>query len=162
MSKLFKSLKFGAELIGTVWFLVMFGAFLTQVFTRYVLNNPLGWTSELSLIAFIWFAFWSAGLVARNSDQVRFDIVYRSLPPKGRRVAAAVAATVMTILYAIALPANADYVAFMGSDSTWVLEIPFNYVFAAFLVFMAAVVVRGVWRLRQLLRRDWSRSIETP
>jgi TRAP-type C4-dicarboxylate transport system permease small subunit len=160
--KLFKGLKFGAELIGAFWFLVMFGAFLIQVFTRYVLNNPLGWTTEVSLIAFIWFAFWSAGLVARDSDHVRFDILYRALPPAGRRVASALVTAGILGLFLVALPANVDYVAFMGSDSTWVLEIPFNYVFAAFIAFLAAIVGRGVYRLWQLARRDWSSRIGTP
>ena len=37
----------GADLVSARLFALMFGAFLLQVFTRYVLNDPVTWTQEL-------------------------------------------------------------------------------------------------------------------
>ena len=42
-----------AESVAALLFLAMFAAFLIQVFARYVLNNPIGWTQESVLIAYI-------------------------------------------------------------------------------------------------------------
>lgn len=148
-------MKTGAELIGCFWFLVMFGAFITQVFTRYVLNHPLGWTTEMCLIAFLWFAFWGAGLMVREKDQVRFDLVYQSVSPKARRIMALIAALLMGGVFAYSLPANLDYVAFMSHDKTWVLEIRFDYVFAVFAVFLVAFAARTLWRAYRITRADW-------
>ncbi|MCG8510085.1 MAG: TRAP transporter small permease subunit [Rhodospirillales bacterium] len=155
MDKLRRSLKLGAELIGTGWFLVMFGAFIIQVFTRYVLNDPLGWTTEMCLIAFLWFAFWSGGLITRESDQVRFDLLYQSVSPRVRRIFAIVTTGLIGGLFIAALPANVDFVTFMSHDVTWVMEIRFDYVFAVFIVFMVAFGVRTILRLIRLMRPGW-------
>ena len=149
-----------AELIGIIWFLVMFGAFIVQVFTRYVMNAPLGWTTEMCLIAYLWFAFWGAGLMVRERDHVRFDMIYRAVSPRARRILALVVSVLMGGLFIAALPGNVDFVAFMAEDVTWVMEIRFDYVFAVFIVFMVAVAARAVLRAVKLSRRGWENEVE--
>ena len=132
MDRLRQSLKFGAELIGVLWFLVMFGAFLIQVFTRYVLNHPLGWTTEMCLIAFLWFAFWSGGV---DHPRIRSGCAStcsnQNVSPKVRRIFALITTGALGGLFLAGLPANVDFVTFMAHDVTWVMEIRFDYVFAA-------------------------------
>ena len=159
MIRLFNGLKKGAELIGTLWFLVMFGAFIIQVFTRYVLNAPLGWTTEMCLIAFIWFVFWGGGLMTREQDQIRFDLIYQHVAPPVRRVLGIAVALILGGVFLFALPANLDFVAFMGHDKTWVMEIRFDYVFSVFIVFMVAFGIRSLWRAYRLLRPGWEDEI---
>lgn len=155
MATLRQALAKGADLIGSAWFLVMFGAFVIQVFTRYVLNHPLGWTTEMCLIAFLWFAFWGGGLMVREQDHVRFDLLYQSVGPKAKRIMTGTVSLILGAVFAYALPANLDYVAFMAHDRTWVMEIRFDYVFAVFVVFLVAVAVRGLWRAFRISRADW-------
>lgn len=155
VQKLLKSFKLVAEFVGVFWFLVMFITFLLQVFTRYVMNDPLGWTTELCLIAFLWFAFWSGGLLVRPSDQVRFDLLYSMASLKVRRLLTIVTTLSIAIVFLLGLPANVDFVTFMKIDVTSVMEIRFDYVFAVFIVFMAALVVRGILRTIRLMRPDW-------
>lgn len=137
----------------------MFGAFIIQVFTRYVLNDPLGWTTEMCLIAYLWFVFWGGGLMVRERDQVRFDLIYQSRSPRTRRTLAMVVTLILGTLFAFALPANIDFVTFMAEDVTWVMEIRFDYVFAVFIVFMVAYVVRAFWRVYKLTRPSWEEEI---
>jgi len=144
-----------AQLLGVLAFTVMFCAFLLQIFTRYVLNNPLGWTTELSMIAFLWMAFLGAGLLVRDQDQVRFDLIYRLFGQQGQRVLAALGSLILAILFLAALPANYDFITFMAHDRTWVLEIRFDYVFAVFLVFLLAAGLSALWRLKKLFSRNW-------
>ncbi len=155
MNNLRSLLTKGAELIGIAWFLVMFGTFIIQVFTRYVLNDPLGWTTEMSLVAFLWFAFWGAGLMVRESDQVRFDIIYRAVPPRVQRLFAIIVTTALGGLFLAALPTNVEFVNFMADDVTWVMEIRFDYVFAVFIVFMVAFAVRNLLHTVRLLQTGW-------
>ena len=152
---LFNGLRFIGDLVGALAFLTMFAAFILQVFTRYVLNDPLGWTSELCVIAFIWVAFWGAGLMTRERDQIRFDLFYQLAAPGVRRIMALIAAAALAIIFLFALPGNYDFVRFMATDRTWVLEIRFDYVFAVFIVFMLAFALRCLWRVWRLLGRDW-------
>lgn len=159
MSRILKLLKQGADLAGNVMFLVMFGAFILQVFTRYVLNHPLAWTEELCKLAFLWFVFWGAGVMLREKDHVRFDIIYQSVSPKAKRVMAIVVSAAMAALFLIGLPANFDYVRFMGSDRTWILEIRFDIVFSVFVVFIVGYAVYNLIRLRRLLGQNWKNEI---
>ena len=55
---------------------VMFVAFMLQIVTRYVLNAPLSWTAELSTLCWVWGILWGAGLVLRDDEEIRFDILY--------------------------------------------------------------------------------------
>lgn len=159
LRKLYKGLTFTAEIIGILWFLVMFITFLLQVFTRYVMNDPLGWTTELSLIAFLWFAFWSGGLLVRPKDQVRFDLLYQISSEKTRRILALVTTVSLALIFLAGLPANYDYVTFMKIDVTSVLEIRFDYVFAVFIIFMATFAIRHLLRAFRIVRPNWQDEI---
>ena len=149
----------GAELVGASIFAAMFGAFLLQIFMRYVVNQPLGWTLELCMVAYLWLVFWGCAFLLRERDHIAFNIVYNGAPPPVRRVLAAVSAIVLAAAMIAALPATFDFVSFMGRTSTWVLHIRFDLLFSIFLVFIAAVAIRQLIHLRQLLGRDWQKHL---
>ena len=135
------------------------GYFIIQVFTRYVLNAPLGWTTEMCLIAYLWFAFWGGGLMTRERDQVRFDLIYQHVAPPVRRVLAILVAVIIGSVFLFALPANLDFITFMAHDKTWVMEIRFDYVFSVFIVFVTAMSIRSFWRAYRLIQPNWEKEI---
>ena len=149
----------GAELVGAAIFAAMFGAFLLQIFMRYVVNQPLGWTLELCMVAYLWLVFWGCAFLLRERDHIAFNIVYNGAPPPVRRVLAVVSAIVLAAAMIAALPATFDFVSFMGRTSTWVLHIRFDLLFSIFLVFMAAVAIRQLIHLRQLFGADWQKHL---
>ena len=57
-----------------------------EVFIRYVLNNPSPQLFELSIYCFVWVIYLGGALATRYNQHVRFDLIYRSLPEKARRV----------------------------------------------------------------------------
>src|SRR3546814_7996479 len=91
----------------------MFAAFLLQIAFRYLLNLPIGWTSEVSAILWIWMVLWGAALVLREEEEIRFDLVYAVAGARVRRVMFLVAAGALLALYAVSFPAVFDYVTFM-------------------------------------------------
>ena len=95
-----KLLRKAAELVGVAIFLTMFGAFLVQVFMRYVLNRPLGWTDELSLVMYVWAIFWAAALMTSEREHVALDLVYVALPDRGKRVVAVLGTLLLAGLFA--------------------------------------------------------------
>ena len=123
----------------------MFLAFIVQIVFRYLLNFPIGWTTELSIITWLWLILWGAAFVVREGDEIRFDIVYGSVGPNARRIMAAIAATALVAIYVLSLPAVADYVAFMKVEETAYLDIRFDWLFSIYLVFAAASIVRYLW-----------------
>jgi TRAP-type C4-dicarboxylate transport system permease small subunit len=143
------------DLVGSSFFLLLFITILLQIFSRYVLNEPLGWTAEISVIAYLWLVFWGAAFMAGHRDQVRFDLIYNHLPPSAQRVMAITRSLIIVGTLLFALPANIDYIKFMEYDTTGVLEIGFDQVFAIFIIFMAALLVRSLYRSARLLGKKW-------
>jgi TRAP-type C4-dicarboxylate transport system permease small subunit len=124
---------------------VMFVAFILQVVFRYLLNFPIGWTNEISVILWIWLVLWGAAFVVREEEEIRFDLIYASVGPQARRIMFLIAAAALIVLYAISFPAVFDYVTFMKVESSAYLKIRFDLLFSIYLVFVVAVIIRYVW-----------------
>lgn len=146
--------RFG-EIVAALLFVAMFAAFLLQVFTRYVLNDPVTWTQEFVLITYIWIVFWCAAFLLHEREHITFDMVYVSLPPGPRRVLAVLLTGLVAVAFASALPATIDYISFMKIERSPVLGIRFDVLYAIFAVFVAAVVVMSSFRLWKLFRPGW-------
>ncbi len=131
---------------------VMFLAFLLQIVFRYLLNFPVGWTSELTIIAWLWGVLWGAAFVVKEREEVRFDLIYGALGARTRRISGICTGIAIVVLYAVSLPATVDYVRFMKVERTAYLKIRFDHLFSIYVLFVAAVIVRYVWILSQLLR----------
>jgi len=131
-----------ADNVAVILFAAMFGSFMLQIVSRYVLHDPYGWTIEASQIAWLWIVFWGSGLLLRNADHVRFDVLYGWVRPGTRRVFALVSAACIVAAYAVSLPATIDYVTFMRIERSGTLGIRLDYIFSVYVLFAVAVVAR--------------------
>lgn len=130
----------------------MFAVFLVQIVFRYVFNLPIGWTHEISVLLWLWLVLFGAAFVTRESDEIRFDIIYGAVGPKARRVMAVLTAVPLIVLYTISLPAMADYVSFMKVERTAYLKLPFNWVYSIYIAFAVAAIARYLWLCARALR----------
>src|SRR5258706_12195252 len=92
---------------------IMFVAFLIQIVFRYFFNFPIGWTSELSLITWLYMVLLGSAFWLKESEEIRFDLVSGTLGPRARRAIGMLVAAAAVILFAMALPATIKYVTFM-------------------------------------------------
>jgi C4-dicarboxylate transporter, DctQ subunit len=134
-----------AENVIAAMLAVMFAAFIIQIVFRYLLNFPIGWTQELTVILWIWLVLWGAAFVIRETEEVRFDIIYATAGPKARRIMALITGISLVALYGVSLPAVVDYVAFMKVESSAYLKIRFDLLFSIYVVFVVAIIVRYIW-----------------
>ena len=132
----------------------MFLAFIIQIVFRYLLNFPIGWTSELSSITWIWLVLWGAAFVLRDQEEIRFDVVYGSVGPRPRTVMTIIAAASVVALYAISLPAAIDYVTFMRVEESSYLNIRFDYLYSIYVFFAIASIIRFLWLGWRSMRGD--------
>jgi TRAP-type C4-dicarboxylate transport system permease small subunit len=138
----------------------VFVAFLVQVFTRYVLNRPVGWTTEVSTLAWVWGILWGAALVLRDEEEIRFDILYGAVPEGVRRVFDVITGLSVVAVFSWSLPAVFDYVTFMRVERSTYLGIRFDWLYSIYLVFAVATIVRHAmiaWRAATGRRRDATR-----
>ena len=150
-----------AENIAAGLLAVMFVAFMVQIVFRYLFNFPIGWTSELSVITWLWLVLWGAAFVVKESEEIRFDLIYSSAGRRTRLIMGIITGISIVILYAASLPATVDYVRFMKVEKTSYLKIRFDYLFSIYVFFAAAVIVRYLWILSHLLRGKEPESLDS-
>jgi C4-dicarboxylate transporter, DctQ subunit len=133
---------------------LMFVAFLVQIVFRYFFNFPIGWTSELSVIAWLYMTLLGSAFWLKESEEIRFDLLSGRLGPVGRRVVALVVAVAAVVLFGMSLPAAYSYVTFMKVERSSYLNIRLDYLYSVYVVFAAAVVVRYAWAIVATLRGE--------
>ncbi len=128
---------------------LMFVSFLLQIGFRYLLNQPLGWTDEVTVLCWVWAVLWCAAFVLSDQDEIRFDIVYGAVSAGTRRAFTAASSIAIVVLFMISLPATWHYVMFMKREHTAYLHMRFDILYTVYLIFALAVIVRHVrlaWR----------------
>lgn len=134
-----------ADAVPGILLAVMFLCFILQVFMRYVMNSPVGWTVEVCVIAWLWVVLWGQSVSASEEDEIRFDIIYGAVSPRRRRVFRLIFSVALVAIYAVSIPANWDFVTFMKIRDTAYLDIPFSWVFSILIVFLVVSVLRYGW-----------------
>ena len=133
---------------------IMFVCFIVQIVFRYFFNFPIGWTSELSVIAWLYMVMLGSAFWLKESDEIRFDLISGTLGPVGRRVVGCAIAIAAVVLFGMALPATIKYVAFMKVESTSYLKIRLDLLYSVYVVFAVAVIVRYLWAIVGILRGE--------
>lgn len=127
----------------------MFVTFVLQIFFRYFVDEPLGWSEEVIVTVWLWTVLWGAAFVVTESEEIRFDIIYSNISEGCRRVFTVITGTILVVVYTISLPAVYSYVSFMKVERSAYLHIPINVLYSVYVIFAVASIVRYcflVWR----------------
>jgi C4-dicarboxylate transporter, DctQ subunit len=139
---------------------IMFVAFLVQIIFRYFFNFPIGWTSELSVIAWLYMTLLGSAFWLKESDEIRFDLISGKLGPVGRRVVGLAVAVAAVVLFGMALPATVKYVAFMKVESSSYLKIRLDVLYSVYVVFAVGLIVRYLWAIVAIVRGEAPEEID--
>jgi C4-dicarboxylate transporter DctQ subunit len=131
---------------------VMFVAFIAQIVFRYFLNLPTGWSTELSLVMWLWMVLLGTAFALREEDEIRFDIFTSMAGARARRIMAVIVAAAAVALFALSLPATYSYVSFMQVERSSYLKIRLDWMYSIYVVFVVAIIVRYLWLLWRALR----------
>ncbi|MGH1542556.1 MAG: TRAP transporter small permease [Arenicella sp.] len=130
-----------SEGVAAAMLAAMFFTFLLQIFSRYVLAEPFGWTLELCLTLWVWIVFWGNAFVVKHEDHVAFDVLYLAVRDKTRRVFALIGAAATVIALGVSLYPTWDYIDFLKIKKSATLHIPMRTVFSIYAIFIIAVCV---------------------
>jgi len=154
-----KSLTNIVEFIAASMLAAMFFTFLLQIFSRYVMQQPFGWTLELCLILWLWIVFFGCAFLVRDRDHVTFDIFYLAAPRPVQKILALVIAFAIVVGMVYALLPTWDYIDWMKIRKTTTLrnpftgdKIPLRTIFSIYAIFMVAIIARYGWRFFDVLR----------
>lgn len=125
-------------LLITVMFIIV-GA---NVFSRYVLNNSLGWADELSRFIFIWISFLGAVLAYHENEHVGLNFVIDRLPFEHLKNIIKVISDLLVLLVVVFLTYYGWIVATSATNVSPALYIPMKlvYMVVPFSAFMMVLI----------------------
>ena len=127
--------------LGAAAFVVMFLAITSQVFFRYVLNDPLIWPFELSVFCYIYIIYIGSVMAARRQSHVSFDMVYNLMPPRARLMVGVLTNVFVSVIFFALIPSSIGYISMVGSVESAALGIPWGVVLASFPLGMGAMAI---------------------
>jgi TRAP-type C4-dicarboxylate transport system permease small subunit len=143
-----------AENLAAFMLLAMFVCFILQILFRYVLNYPVGWTEEVSVLMWIWGVLWGAVFVLDEKDEVRFDIIYSTVRERTRRAFTVITGLALIAAYVISLPGAWSYVTFMKVERSAYLGIRFDLLYSIFILFTVGAILRYAFLTWRALRGE--------
>ena len=152
MQKAVAWLRRRAENVAAAMLAVMFATFIIQIAFRYLFNFPIGWTSELTVVMWLWLVLWGSAFVLSEKEEIRFDLIYSGVGPRARIAMAIVFSIAIVVLYGVSLKPSFDYVSFMKVEKSSYLKIRMDWLYSIYLIFLVAIIARYLWLLWQLAR----------
>lgn len=141
-----------ADNVAVALLAAIFLSFILQIVSRYIFRQPLGWTLEACLMAWLWLVFWSSAFILKDEDHVRFTLLLDSARPPVRRTFMLITAICIVGALVVSFLPTLDFVAFMKIEKSSLLKVRFDYVFSIYLIFSVAIIARYAWRISEILR----------
>ncbi len=103
---------------------------VVAVFYRYVLNNSIYWSGEVSRILLVFVSFLGSAVAYKRSAHIGIDVFYERLSDRGKRVLRFVISLFFLGFWALVLIESFKLMPMFMIQRTATLEIPYFYVFA--------------------------------
>ncbi|MBO8141282.1 MAG: TRAP transporter small permease [Firmicutes bacterium] len=130
---------------------VMSIVLIAQVFFRFVLQNSLSWSEELSRYLFVWVSMLGAGIALRQHFHPGLTLVVDRLPPRARAAVKVLAQLLVLALLIVVIREGYE----LGRMNAWqrspAMGIPMTYPYAAVWVGAAVMAVHVVRFLLQAM-----------
>jgi TRAP-type C4-dicarboxylate transport system permease small subunit len=137
--------------VAFVLFWVLAGIVFYQVFTRYIIEDPAGWTEEIARYFLVAVVFVGAAMSVRRNNHIQVDFLYRLMPrAMGRALSTAVDAFRCLFL------GYATWLCWLliqriGSSRMAIVDLPMGWVFGAMMFGFAVMFLRSL----QVAWRHW-------
>jgi len=122
-----------------------------QVFTRYFLDDPAGWTEEIARYLLVAVVFIGASMSVRRNNHIQVDIFYRLMPQPMQRLLS----TAVDVLR-LAFLGYSTWLAYLltqriGGQRMAIVDLPMGLVFGAMVFGFAMMTLRSA----QVAWRHW-------
>ena len=138
----------------------LFITFLLQIFSRYVLNSPFGWTLELCRILWVWIVFFCCAFLVQEKDHVKFNLIYSASSNKSKFIMSIISCLAIILILGWALLPTFDYIDWMRMRKTSTVRFPISgekirlsYIFSIYGIFMISVIGFYLWKLKNLFQK---------
>ena len=141
------------EPLAALLLVVEVGILAANVFTRYVLKNPLTWGDELATVLFLWLAMMGAVIAYRRGEHIRLSALVRRASPRTAEILGVISSVVVALFSLELMPASWKFLQMEQIDLTPALGIPRSYVIAAVVVALVLILILALLDLAEADRR---------
>jgi TRAP-type transport system small permease protein len=135
-------------------FWALAGIVFTQVFTRYVMNDPAGWTEEIARYFLVAVVFVGAAMSVRKNNHIQVDYFYRLMPATLGRVLSTAVDVFRCLFLGYATWLCWLLIQRIGSSRMAIVDLPMGWVFGAMMFGFALMF----WRSAQVAWRHWKQG----
>ncbi len=122
-----------------------------QVFTRYFLGDPAGWTEEIARYFLVAVVFIGASMSVRKNNHIQVDVFYRFMPRRLARGMALLVDLIRIGFFGYAAWLNWLLLERIGGQRMAIVELPMGWVFGAMLFGFIVMF----WRSLLVAWRHW-------
>ena len=132
--------------------LVMFIIVGANVFSRFVLNNSLGWADELSRFIFIWISFLGAVLAYNTDDHVGLNFVIARIPSARVQNIINIISDILILMVVSFITYYGYIVAISATNVSPALYIPMSYVYSVVPVSGLMMVIINLTKIKKHIK----------
>ncbi|WP_319563157.1 TRAP transporter small permease [Marispirochaeta sp.] len=118
-----------------------------QVFSRYVLNNPLTWSEELARYLFVWIVFTASVVVFRENRHMSVDFFVSLFPDSIRKKFDFTVNLITTVFLIVMIYASPEILTVTMRQLSPTLNIPMAAIYLAFPAALFLMLVELVFRV---------------
>lgn len=134
-------------------FFAVFILYLVMISKRYLFYSKVGKDFELCQIAFVWCSIMSASYGGRTGQHICFGLLYDRCSEKIQRVLRIVGNLITEVMLLIIFPYAFEAIDFLKIKKSDLLRIPFNLIYAPFLVFLILTFIHYGYQLYKDFRK---------
>ena len=102
-----------------------------QVFFRYVLKSPIGWSEQICRLLFLWSIMLGIPVIFDKKVDMAFDIFFNMYPLKGKRIASILFNLIGLAFSVFYLTCGLQLCIRTGSRMTAGVKMPMNFLYGA-------------------------------
>jgi TRAP-type transport system small permease protein len=142
--------------VAFVLFWMMAAVVFYQVVTRYVMDDPAGWTEEIARYFLVAVVFIGAAMSVRKNNHIQVDYFYRLMPRAMGRVLSTFVDLVRCLFLGYACWLTWLLVNRIGAQPMAVIDLPVGWVFGAMLFGFVLMFLRSLQVAWRHWRQSWS------
>ena len=112
------------------------------VFFRYVLNDSLSWTEEISRYGLVYITYIGCATAVRRRSHIRIDVIARILPASGQRILAVIVDLLTLVFLAFLAVTTFRIMDVLWTSRSAAVGLPINFVYVAIFLGMFASIIR--------------------
>ncbi len=119
-----------------ILFLLMFFLFILQIFSRYILNLSLTWSTELISVWYIWIILLGTNYTYAKNEHIDFPILYERFSIREKVIFSMIGDIIIIFSFIVLIFPTIKQIKFFSFQKTPILYIPYSILHLPFLIFI--------------------------